>query len=375
MADKDKIISNLEKMGADIRNKNFNVYFFVIDTKGNPSGLLKYLYTTAYSLQELGYKVTMIYSEKDGFVGVEDWLGEKYAKMKHADIDKENVEIGKADFLFIPEIFADVMNSTKNLPCKRVMIAYNYTYVNEFMPVGLTPMNYGINEVITTTKVQEKILKSYFPEMATYVVPPFVSPIFRKATEPQKLIVNIVAKNQSDVKMIVKPFYWQYPMYKFVSFRDLRGLNQEDFSEALRQAAITIVCDEKSNFMYSALEAMASHSLTLAMLPNTPAEWCYENEDEAVGLSDSCVWFSNINYLPGLIASAVRSWTEDIVPKELYTLQEAKASEYGQERHLKAVNDVYVGMFERRAKEMDEVVEMMKKNIVEVENNDVNEKK
>ena len=59
-----------------------------MDTKGNPSGSLEYIYKLALILNDNGYNVTMLYQKEadDEFVGVGDWLGEKYANLKHSDI-------------------------------------------------------------------------------------------------------------------------------------------------------------------------------------------------------------------------------------------------------------------------------------------------
>ena len=90
-------IDNLEK-------KDFTLFFYILDTKGNPSSALEYIYKTALTLNRMGYKVKMLHNEND-FYGVGDWLGEEYAALPHAHIEKENVMIGASDFLFIPEIF------------------------------------------------------------------------------------------------------------------------------------------------------------------------------------------------------------------------------------------------------------------------------
>ena len=69
---------NIQKM----ENKSFNVFFFVIDTKGNPSGSLEYIYRTALTLKELGYNVAMLHQEEE-FIGVRDWLGDAAADLPH----------------------------------------------------------------------------------------------------------------------------------------------------------------------------------------------------------------------------------------------------------------------------------------------------
>ena len=47
----------------------------------------------------------------------------------------------------------------------------------------------------------------------------------------RKLIINLLVKEQSDANKIVKPFYWKNPLYRWVSFRDLRGLPKNILSE------------------------------------------------------------------------------------------------------------------------------------------------
>ena len=68
---------------SNINKKESNIYFFVLDTKGNPSGSLAYIYNLALLLHNEGYKVSMLYQEQEEFVGVESWLGEKYASIPH----------------------------------------------------------------------------------------------------------------------------------------------------------------------------------------------------------------------------------------------------------------------------------------------------
>ena len=209
---REEMIKTIEESIDKIEKKSFNVFFYVLDTKGNPSGSLEYIYPTAYVLKELGYNVTMLHNEKEDFVGVGDWLGAKYAELPHRNVETENVEISASDFLFIPEIFSNVMTQTKTLPCKRVIILQNYNFLPEFLPISTDFENLKIFDAITTTKVQEKKFKEYFPEVQTHVVSPSIKPVFRNSDKPRKLIINIVSKNQEDVYRVMKPFYWKYPV-------------------------------------------------------------------------------------------------------------------------------------------------------------------
>ena len=75
MSDKDlKVIENIEREISKIDKKENRIFFFVIDTKGVPSGSLEYIYNLALILKEEGYDVSMLHTEEE-FVGVGAWCG------------------------------------------------------------------------------------------------------------------------------------------------------------------------------------------------------------------------------------------------------------------------------------------------------------
>lgn len=361
---KEEMLKIVEDNIKKMQDKDFNVFFFVIDTKGNPSGALEYIYRTALDLSTLGYNVSMLHNEEE-FVGVDSWLGETYAALPHHNIEKENIEIAASDFLFIPEILSSVMAQTKALPCKRVMILQNHNFLADFMPVGVSPFDLNINEVVTTTNKLKDLADSYFPGVHTHVVRPAIAPFFRSNTDPKKLIINVVSRSQDDVNRIIKPFYWKYPVYKWVSFRDLRGVTQEVFADALREGAITVWMDPVSDFGYSALESVKSGSITLARVPDTPTDWTFKHEvtedGETNGLNPAFIWFDDLNRVPDMIASVVRTWTLDKIPEELYQNMSSASDEYSQEKQLEDIQKEYVdGMFAKRLADFKEVLGQIK---------------
>lgn len=346
-----------------LENKDYTLYFYVLDTKGNPSSSLEYIYHTAYVLSQRGHKVAMIHQEKE-FEGVGSWLGEEYAKLPHMNIETENVEISPSDFIFIPEIFTNVMLQIRKLPCKKVAIVQNYGNITEFLPVSQTLDGLGIIDVITTCKYQSDKVKEYFPMVRTYEVSPSIRPVFRNNETPRKLIVNVVAKDQSDANKIVKPFYWKNPAYRWVTFRDLRGLPNEVMAEALREAAITIWVDDKTDLGLSLVEAARCGSLVVAKVPDTPKEWMIEGDN----LTDSILWFNDLDDASNILASIVRSWTTDTVPAELYEKQTRLDSLYTEKAQVYDIIEVYEkSIIGKRLKDFQETK-------IEVENNTIKSK-
>lgn len=357
-----RIIGIAEDNMMKIKRGDFRVYFYILDTKGNPSSALEYIYRMAYLLDKRGYNVAMLHQEKD-FVGVGGWLGDEYASLSHMNIEKENVEISPCDFLFIPEVFSNVMIQTKNLKCKKVVLVSNYVHLADFMPVSVSFGDLGIFDAITNTETSARKIREYFPELNVRVVPPAINPVFRSGEGPRKMVVNIISRKQENINRIVKPFYWQYPQYKWVSFRDLRGMSMNDFADTLRDAAITVWIDDDTSFGHTLLESLRSGGITVAKVPDHPVDWMIDNGK----LTDRILWFDDIEKLPDIISSLVRSWTLDSIPEEMYEEEASFDTLYSTDNQEKAVDDVYVGgLFKERYENFEKMKEEAENNLKKI---------
>lgn len=369
-----KALDKVKEEIAKIDKKENKVFFFVLDTKGIASGSLEYIYKLAMIAKNEGYETGMLYQleKNDEFVGVSEWLGEEYANLPHYNVSKDEVEITPSDIVFIPEIFSNVMNQTKKLPCKRVAILQNYDYLIEQMPFAAQWGDFAILDCLTNTEYNAELIKDIFPYVKTKVVTPYIDKKFGNTIEPKKMVINIVAKDQSDINKIIKPFYWKYPTFKWVSFRDLRGFSKEGFANALRDAAITIWVDTDTSFGYSAIEAMKSGSIVIAKVPNTPLEWIDADGDENVGtLRNCCVWFDDFNNVHRQIASVVRSWITDNVPQEISDEAKKVTDRYSEDRTINEFKDALNAYINGRKVELEALI----RNVEKEDNNKKDNKK
>lgn len=343
-------INRIKKCIEDLNNKTFNVYFFTIDTKGVPSGYLSYIYDTAYTLKKLGYNVHMLHNESE-FIGVGSWLGEQYSILPHHNIEKDKIEVSPSDFLFIPEFYSNVMSQVAKMPCKRIVIAQNFNYLTQVIPAGASWEGYNIKDCIVTTNFMEREVNECFPNVKTYKVTPCISEnIFNNNDYPKKLIFNIVSKEKTDINQIVKPFFWKYPMYSWVSFRDLRGLPKETFAEYLKEAAFTIWVDTDTYFGYTPIEAMKCGSIVIGKIPEKEPDWLVENGD----LKNNGVWFFSNNDIHKVLAGAVEAFINDNIPQEMYDEMKKTADNFNENNFQKNIIDVYVNtIFEDRKKELE----------------------
>lgn len=358
MDKKDKeVIERISLELEKIKNDECTLYFFVLDTKGNPSGSLEYIYKLAYILHEDGYNVIMLYQEDEEFVGVRDWLGDKYADLPHQNIMDEKTSVSASDVLFIPEIFASVMTQTKHLPCKRVAILQNYGYITEQIPISVQWGDLNIFNAIVNTRENEKLLHSIFPYVNTTLVEPYIDEKIYDVTDPKKLIVNLITKKPSDVNRIIKPFYWAYPHFKWVSFRDLRGFSKEKFAEYLREGAITVVIDDDANVGYSALEAMKSGSYVMMKLPDNKLDWMMTPDGNLV---NGCLWFDNLHEAPRLIAQLVRAWVTNNVPQDIIKDGKKIAKYYSKEKTTDQILSFVEKTLDNREEELENLIKAIK---------------
>lgn len=366
-------ISNAIK---DIKAHDGVVNFFVLDTKDLVNGEMAYIYDLAYTLHEQGVKVQMLYQIKDEvsldkyaelinkgadkytipyFIGVRSWLGDKYADLPHLNIADKQWSVSPQDYLIIPEAFAEMMYHTfKNpLPCKRYALLHNFNYITEFLPFGTTWLHYGIFDAIVSSPSQEKLLKSVFPKVNTIVLPPSIPDYFRKGVEPKKLVVNIITKTTAEARRIIQQFYWKYPVYKFVTFRDLRNLPREDYANAMREGCITVWSDPTTAFGYGALEAMKSGSIVIGKIPDDIPDWMGDNTH----LVDNGIWVDNINQIPDWIAKTLGVWMNDNVPQELYSEAQKTVENYTPVKWKENVAKLYDKMCSNRVAELEELIE------------------
>lgn len=364
------VVERIEKELKKFDDKAFNVYFYVIDTKGVPSGSLLYIYKVAYELHSLGYNVTMLHNENE-FVGISQWADSKYAELPHSKVSDRQVTLSASDFLIIPEIYTDIMSQTRDIPCKRVMLVQNFDYLTKIIPVGVHPYEYGITDAIVNTKTTEKLIKNNLPMIKTHVLSPGISDtLFRKNDKPKKMIVNFVVKNGDDASRVVKPFFWKYPQLKWVTFAHLSNLPQEIFANALRDAAITIVIDDTMSFGYAALEALKTGSIVICKIPENTPDWMLDNDE----LSNSIVWVDNLDEIPDLIANLVAMWVRDDVPEELYNEIDKAAEKHTMTDMKNDVEKVFVEeLFATRKKEIQDALDKVVSKTSE--NNEKSEQK
>jgi hypothetical protein len=365
-------IKQIKDIIKNIEDKNFNLYFFTLDTKGNPTAGIANIYEHVKLLNELGYKAAILHEKNDykligdeNAQGISNWLGDEYAKLPHVSIENQQLNITPADYIIIPEIFSNVMDQVKGFPCKKIVFSQSYDYLLELLPIGKRwNTDYGFNDVITTSEKQARYVSNLFPSIRTHVVPVSIPSYFKPSDKPKMPLVTMLTRNQNDAAKIAKSFYLQYPVYKWITFRELRGLSRTKFAEELGKSCLSVWVDDSAGFGTFPLEAIECETPVIGKMPNLIPEWMETTDSEGnISIKNNGVWTNTTINIPELIATYIKLWLEDSVPSDLTEGVLSSKGGYTPEKQKEAVKNVYFGIIENRKIELNNMISNLEKEL------------
>jgi len=354
---------SLETIVADLKNKESNFYFFCLDTKGNPTAGIANIYEHVKVLGELGYKTHIIHEHddyklrrgEDGSMGLADWLGEEYAELSHISIQSQKLQVKPCDFIIIPEIFSNIMEQVKEFPCKKVVFSQSPSYLLELLGLGKRwNTDYGFHDAITTSERQAQYLRSLFPSLNTMVVPVSIPEYFKPSDKPKKPTVTILCRDNGQAAKIAKAFYLQYPVYKWVTFREMRGLSRKAFADELSTACLAVWIDDTAGFGTFPLEAFECDVPVVGKMPEFIPEWMETTDaDNQPTIKNNGVWTNTQHAIPEMIATYMKLWLEDNVPSEILENMEESKGAYTPDAQRVKIEEVYGKLVSNRIEEIE----------------------
>jgi hypothetical protein len=250
-----ELITKLEQSISNLKEKKSRIYFLVQDTKGNAKASIRVIYEMAYHLFESGYNAIIMHEQND-YKGVGSWLDEKYMSLPHRAIEGQNLEISPEDFMIIPELYGHVMEQVSKFPCGKIVLSQSYDYIMETLTPGSSWSQYGFLKCITTSEEQKNYLEKIMKNVSFDVIEPTISNVFEKKSVPAKPIVSVHTRDQRDTMKIIKTFYLKYPQFRWITFRDMRGLSEWEFATILKDSFVSVWVDDISGFGTYPLESM-----------------------------------------------------------------------------------------------------------------------
>jgi len=337
------IKSLIEESVSKLEKKDFRIFFFAMDTKGNTIASIANIYEHVKVLRELGYDAQILH-EKNDYTPIAESLGEGYGDIPHISIESQQLKVNTHDFIIIPEIFANVMEQTAKLPSKRIVFVQSYDYIFEMLVPGKSWTDYGIRDVITTNEKQKEYVENLFSKrVKAEVIPVSIPKYFKPSDKPKKPIISIYTRDQRDLVKIYKAFYLKFPHLKWVSFRDMRGLPREAFAKSLAESCLAVWVDKVSAFGTFPVEAIKSDVPVLGLVPDMVPEWMSDKNG---------LWTHDPTMISDLIANYFQAWLEDSEPQELYEEMGKLKNSYTTEEQKEKINEIYSKFVQDRIDEL-----------------------
>jgi len=362
-------LENIKNSIEKIKNKDFGIYFFTLDTKGNPTAGVATIYEHVKKLRDLGYNAQILHDKNDyklredeEGMGIAEWLGEEYATLPHISIESQQLQVGPQDFVIIPEAFASVMKQTKDFPCKRVIFLQAYEYIFEMLEIGEGWEQFNISDVITTNKNLSDYARSIFRGINVDEIPVGIPEYFTNSDKPKVPTIAMSSRDKRELLKIVKIFYQKYPHYRFVTFRDMSGLPRKDFAKQLGESFVSVWLDELSGFGTFPIESMKCNTPVIGKIPRMVPEWMGTvDENGNLNLNDNGIWTANLNSIPDVVATMVGLYLEDALPENILNGMKEYQDKYTVETSEKVLIEVYERLFGKRIVELQSTIEQLEK--------------
>lgn len=334
-----ELVTKLQSSIEKLKNKENRLYFLVQDTKGNAKASVRFTYEIAYELKQKGFN-SIIMHEQNDYKGVSSWLSEQYMTLPHKSIEDQNLELSPEDFLIIPELYGHVMEQVAKFPCGKIVLCQSYDYVLETLAPGATWAQYGFLKCVTTSEEQTEFLKKIMKNVSFDIIEPTIGESFEEKKLPPKPIVSVHTRDTRDTMKIIKSFYLKYPQYRWITFRDMRGMSEKDFANSLKDSFVSVWLDSISGFGTFPLESMKVGVPVIGLIPYLKPEWMTD---------DNGVWYTDRNALVDLIADFTQNWLEDNIHPKVYETGFLTAEKYSDLSSFEnTVNELFQGYLKER---------------------------
>jgi hypothetical protein len=239
--------------------------------------------------------------------------------LPHVAIEGQNLEISPEDFIILPELYGHVMEQVSKLPCGKIVICQAYDYILETLSPGTTWSQYGFLKCITTNEEQKTYLEEIMKNVSFDIIEPVISESFTKKLVPSKPIVSIHTRDQRDTMKIIKTFYLKYPQFRWITFRDMRGLSEYEFSNLLKESFVSVWVDDVSGFGTYPIESMRVGTPVLGKIPNIKPSWMNEHNG---------IWTNDVIKMVDILAEFTQNWLEDNISSKVYESSQETAEKF-----------------------------------------------
>jgi hypothetical protein len=299
----------------------------------------------------MGYD-TYILVEK-GDYEIPTWIDKELTEHKHMSMADPKLTVGPEDIMIIPDVYSNIMEQTKNLPCVRIGLLQSIDYMVSSLIPGTDWKSFNINDIITTSKSLKEFVEVFYGKnkfnIKTYNVG--IPDYFEKSDIPQKPIISIIGRNPNEISKVVKLFFSKYPQYSWVMFDPMltrskppQPMRRVDFAKRLRENFAAVWIDRISSYGTFPLECMKSGVIPICIKPDIIPEYLVERNEEGIPQKikeGGGVWCDNFYDLPVLIGDVIIKFLDDNISPEIYDSMDKIAEKYTQANSEIELQNIY----------------------------------
>lgn len=373
MEEKINELTKREKVlnSINILKEKKNKILFIVSSTETPNASTYEIYRHATVLKNSGYDVKILTETSDYVIPY--WIESELTDFIHESVENTRITIAPEDLMVIPEVFSNVMEQTKNLPCMRVGLLQSMDYMLNSLVPGTDWSVFGVNDIITTNEnLKELVDEFYNKKFNINIINPAIPDYFYDNSQLKKPVVSIIGRNSNDIAKLVKLFYSKYPQFTWVTFDTMysesnppKPLSRKDFAKKLQGNVAAIWIDKIASFGTFPLECMASGTIPISLTPDLIPEYIYSDKTNNTHNSSCGYWSHNIYDLPNLLNKVLIETMDDEISDEYINEMEKIANKY----RLSENNAVIVDVYEKFITKRLELLENGLKNIEALENN------
>jgi len=352
-------------------------FLFCVPESQSPVASVYEIYFHATVAKNMGYDV-IVMVEKGDYV-VPTWIEEELTAHKHMAMSDPKIVVGPEDVMIIPEVYTNVMEQTKNLPCVRVGLLQSVDYMMNSLIPGTNWASFGIHDIITTSETLKEWVENYHG-VGKYNIMVYnigIPEYFEKSKLPQKPIISVIGRNANEISKFVKLFFSKFPQYSWVTFDPMvtkskppQPMRRVDFAKRLQSNFAAIWIDRIASFGTFPLECMKSGVIPICLRPDIMPEYMVERDEEgnvSKVVEGGGVWTENYYDLPVLTGEVLIKFLDDGITDELYENMDKIVARFNQKESEIRLNEIYDSIINARINFLNKAITPPQP--VEAENN------
>ena len=221
-----------------------------------PSAGTKRLYRHVCHLNRLGFDAYIVHQKKPFILS---WHGYEAPVIWVED----NPTFLNEDILVFPEAMTNMMNMTKDFPCRRIVIVLNWAYIHTNLPKGENWKDYHIKRAITPSPFIKDFVE-WSMGLDVTLIDNFVDhQRYYYDLVQKKMKISYMARKDLSGEILHSIFLKKESVLQNYEWVHLKDLDEEKYSRHILESKIFLATSPQEGMPTSVLEAMASGCIVI----------------------------------------------------------------------------------------------------------------